>query len=219
MENHLLATLSQQQVLSQEQQQSLPHSCRCPRRSFSAKSNSCSNPTPCLKWRSLHRPPTTRRRALRSMTTTGGTAAARMIPNSTQPRRRRPSTSPTRPGRAPPATKRPSSAFPPPNPSGDELLADLGCLPLTPRQHLLVACLVEELNDGASSRPVRDAHALLRAHPQGGRRRERDRRRVARSPRHPSEHGSSGHRHRRPRRGPHEADRAHRALHHACRRA
>ena len=194
--------------------------CRCPRRSFSAKSNSCSNPTPLLE---VEEPaqasddPQARaqehdddRRDDRGEDDSEFDAAQAETPVD-QPYEawqgassdEAPLRAHSRPrilqGRAARRSRLPAAHA---APASARRLPCRGAR----RQGLLHV-------------PVRDAHALLRAHPQGGRRRERDRRRVARSPRHPSEHGSSGHRHRRPRRGPHEADRAHRALHHACRRA
>lgn len=152
MENHLLATLSQQQVLSQEQQQSL-RILQMPTQELLGEIELMLESNPLLEVEEPAQASDDPQRALRSMTTTGGTTAARMIPNSTQPRRRRPSTSPTRPGRAPPATKRPSSAFPPPNPSGTS------CSPISAacRSRRASICsspaLSRSSTTGASSRP------------------------------------------------------------------
>ena len=146
MENHLLATLSQQQVLSQEQQQSL-RILQMPTQELLGEIELMLESNPLLE---VEEPaqasddPQARaqehdddRRDDRGEDDSEFDAAQAETPVD----------QPYEAWQGASSDEAPFERIPAPESFRDELLADLGCLPLTPRQHLLVACLVEELDD------------------------------------------------------------------------
>ena len=146
MENHLLATLSQQQVLSQEQQQSL-RILQMPTQELLGEIELMLEANPLLE---VEEPaqasddPQARaqehdddRRDDRGEDDSEFDAAQAETPVD----------QPYEAWQGASSDEAPFERIPAPESFRDELLADLGCLPLTPRQHLLVACLVEELDD------------------------------------------------------------------------
>lgn len=146
MENQLLATLSQQQVLSQEQQQSL-RILQMPTQELLGEIELMLESNPLLE---VEEPAQTSddpqvraqeqeddRRDDRSEDDSEFDAAQAETPVD----------QPYEAWQGASSDEAPFERIPAPESFRDELLADLGCLPLTPRQHLLVACLVEELDD------------------------------------------------------------------------
>ena len=160
MENHLLATLSQQQVLSQEQQQSL-RILQMPTQELLGEIELMLESNPLLE---VEEPaqasddPQARaqehdddRRDDRGEDDSEFDAAQAETPVD----------QPYEAWQGASSDEAPFERIPAPESFRDELLADLGCLPLTPRQHLLVACLVEELDDRGFFTSIRCSSCVL----------------------------------------------------------
>ena len=146
METHLLATLSQQQVLSQEQQQSL-RILQMPTQELLGEIDLMLESNPLLEAEEPSQP----------APGDGGTQGKEREDNRDDRdeddsefdagQAETPVDQPYETWQGAPLDEAPFERIPAPESFRDDLLADLGCLPLTQRQHLLLACIVEELDD------------------------------------------------------------------------
>lgn len=146
METHLLATLSQQQVLSQEQQQSL-RILQMPTQELLGEIELMLEANPLLE--AEEPPQSTADTVDRVEEPDAGQADARGEEDSDfdAAQAETPVDQPYESWLGASNDEAPFERIPAPESFREELISDLGCMPLTQRQRLLVTCIIEELDD------------------------------------------------------------------------